>query len=544
MNEDAEVQNSADEDLIFESFDPEEEGKRTPVGPQPPGRRRRSPLLGIGLAVMALLAALSAYLWVQNRAAAATVETLTTRVPQLLLPLGASNPLAGQLETVRQEAARGSFTSARERAAALSLPPELRPSPPPTGESALEEPEITDAMARFFQKYPALEQRLAGYVQLARKLRDEGKEVQPLRDLRSQVLEAANQQETERVEALLDEFAQGLQDLGADVTRLEMQQVLAQFQEAFEQARQAKRDPSEGVKLINQAQKAAEAGDREKALELARQALAAVKEAPPSSSGISRRPAGPPPSAAGQVLGMALDLMGQEEQDLGRAYTAVEEALRADREENQQQVAEILGQATASLQLIRERRQAFGKKLQQLKAAGSEQEASPPAAAPPSGEPSGPAAQPRGPVERIAQVLDKIREVPAEEYAQLRTRAAQSLIAVFLNLGGPASPLAPAGQPQSPEQYREARIAEQRIQEKFRLAHKPFLTLKERGEDVTALDKLLEDARQALYEGRLLTAENKVDTALRRLGVLPPESARPPVEPLTLESPSTSAPEE
>lgn len=531
MNEDSDAQSSADEDLIFESFDPEEERERVPSGKEPTGPlgSRPSPLLWGGLAVMVLLAALSAFLWVQNRAAAATVETLTTRVPQLLLPLGISNPLAAQLADIRQQAASGSFTSARERAAALSLPPGLRPAAPQPDELPPEGPEITEEMARFFKDHPELEQRLTGYVELARKLRDEGKEVEPLRDLRTRILEAAQQQDAEQVGTLLDEFALGLRDLGAKVLAFEMQQVLAQFQEAFERARKANRDPSKGVKLIRQAEKAVEAGDRERALELARQALAAMKEAPPLKPRVSRQPAGLPSGAAGQVLGMTLGLMGREERDLARAYAAIQEALRADREQNQEQVAEILGQALGSLRLIQGRRQAFGQELQRMEGAGSEQQPTEAVAAP---EPS---AQPRSPVERIARLLDEVRGIPEEEYTQARPRVAQGLIAMILSLGQPApAPVAP-GEPQSPEQYQAALRAEQRIREKLRIAHQPYLALKEQGEDTTALEELLEGARQALYEGRLLTAESKADAVLRRLGMLPAEPAMPPGRPLTLE---------
>ena len=499
---------------------PEKEGEV--LATSHPGRRSRGWLwLLPGL----IFAAACVFLRLQNQAAAATVEALTTRAPQMLLPAGVPNPLAAQLDAVRQAAEGHNFFAAAQRAGALALPLGQRQQPLPGavgGPGAAPAPEITPQMAAFFHEHPELEARLGQYSDLARSARDAGKEVQPLRDLRDRILQAAQRGDSLQVSALLEEFAQDLRAVGVDPEQAPagMQALMGEFQQAFDQARREGRDPTRAVGLIKQAQQEAEAGHRDQAVALAKQALETLKTAPRATG--ARRvpqpqpmPTGPPPTMAQQILGMTFNLMGVEEQDLRQTYNSVGEASLAVREQNPDQVREILAQARESLERIRNRRQAFSTELNRL-AAGKE--AAPAATAP------APSPDLKNAVESIAALLDETRKLSVEDYQQVRPSLARETLRILLSMGPPAPSAPQAGQPRTAEEQAAAQKAEARIREKLQLAQGPYQKMKGAGEDVSELATILGEARQALYAGDLARAEDRVDEALRELKILPDAS--------------------
>ncbi len=506
-------------------------------------RVRRFPRAWLWAIPTVVLAAACAVLVVQTLAAAATVQTLVTRVPELLLPAQSPNPLGAQLQMIGEEAARWNFLSARQRAESLALPPSLQP-PLPGAEDAGElppvapgtMPKVTPEAAQFFREHPDLEQRLMRYADLARTLRDQGKDVQPLRDLRQRIFDAATGGDLAGVKALLDEFAQGLRALGADPDQPGIEETTAEFQRAFEAARREGRDPSAGVALIRQAQAAAQAGRWEEALRLARQALEAIKNAPRmrragAPGGAAVRRGGPPPGAAEQVLGAVFGLMTQEDKDLYQAHTAIEEAASLALEQNPDQVREVLAQARKAIMRIHERRLAFGDSLRTQAAL----EGGKPPVVGPSGPAQPPAIQVPPPVaEKFAQIIDTIRGLTQEEYHAVRMKVAAKLIGVLT--GQPAPGEARPGAEGSPAAGRLELLpglsVEQRVREKLRAAAGPLRALKEKGKDVAVPEELLRQARQDLYAGKLEQAEREVDQALQQMGLLPAPEGPPP---LTLE---------
>ena len=470
-----------------------------------------------------ILAAACIYLGVQNRAAAATVEALTTKTPALLLPLGAPNPLDAQLQAVRQSAQKSNFLTAARSAQALTLPsaPAAERFATPTTPEAptAAAPEVTPQMATFFRQHPDLDQRLLQYSEAAAQARDAGKNVQPLRELRAKILTAAGAGNLAQVRALLNQFAQGLAAVGANPgaqapPRLPLG---AELQRALGQAQQEGRDLGPALAILQKAQAAVRAGQTKQAQAFSRQALEALKKAPrarPGAGGPGRPGAAPPP--AERALGMTLSLMGAEDQDLARTYAALDEASRALRENNQAQIREILGQARRSLDGIQQRRRSFSQQLNQLAPA-----------APPSGKPQskpGPAlapAEPAGPAERIAQLLDEARQLPADKYQAARLNLARATMGILLNSGPTAPPPPPAGQALTPAQREAAAEAEARVRGKLQLAQGPYDQLKRSGQSTATLDGLLHEARQALYDHRLAEAEAKANAVLRELQILP-----------------------
>ena len=484
------------------------------------------------------------FLWLQNRAAAATVEALTTHAPQLLLPVGAPNPLAAQLDSVRKAAESQNFFSAARSAKALALPAGRQPAALPgasAGPAAAAgvppAPAITPEITAFFKAHPDLEQRLTQYSDLARAARDAGKEVQPLRDLRDRLMQAAQQGDTMQVTALLDQFAQGLQALGVNPAQAagggDLDGLLAQFGQAFDRAQRAGRDPRRAVALIRQAQAAAQAGKREEALALARQATEALKSAPRAAGGVRMAgprmmPAGPPPAVGQQILSAALNLMGIEDRDLAQTYEALGDASGALRENNEDQILEILGVARQNLERIRARRQAFSAQLQEVTAAAHPAGKTPARPAATQAQTPPPAPEPNDPVAKIAQLLDDARKMSADDYKQARMSLARGTLEILLSAGPTAPPASPTGKPLTAEQQRATLQVEARVREKLQLASGPYQDLKRSGKDVSALSARLEEARKALWAGRLFEAEENADQVLRTLGLLPARAPSPP----------------
>ncbi len=526
--------------------EPESEG----WSPEQPATIRRTPSRAWLWAIpMLVLLAACAYLVVQNRAAAATVALLSTRVPQLLLPAGAPNPLDAQLRSVRADAGAGNFLRAQKKAGALALPAGLQgpmpgvgvgPGPeglmPPEapGESA---PTVTPQAAAFFREHPDLEQRFTGYADEARALRDQGKDVQPLRVLRQQILDAATQGDLRQVTALLDQFAQGLRDLGGSAAQGDMQQLLTEFQQAFEQAQKQGRDPRAAVALMKRAEAAAQAGKRAEAMELARQALSAMRKAPRGGGGSpaaarGRLPAGPPPGRAEQILMGVFQMLEEEDRDLAATHQAVEQALSAQLQDDPGKMREVLAKARESLLRLHERRVAFSEALKGKQPPPGPQAGGPAAGGAPQPTRPGPSALqiPREAIERFGQLLETIRAMSAEEFQAVRDNLSRRLIGMILGEPGPGEDSA-----RRPLTFPPGMSAEDRIRAKLRAAQEPYRERRAQGKDVGPLSDLLREAREDLAAGRLVAAEGKVDAALRVLGLLPPEHEQPP--PLSLERP-------
>ncbi len=495
-----------------------------PVAAVPAARRSRTWLWAVPVA---LLVAACAYLVVQNRAAAATVETLTTRVPQLLLPTGTQNPLAAQLSSVSQDAGSWNFLRAQKKAASIELPLGLQGQMPGLGPRGPAEtgpaPGATPQAEAFFMEHPDLNQRFTMYADQARALRDQGQDVQPLRDVRTQIFNAATQGDVRQVTSLLDQFAQGLRQLGGNPEAGDMQQVVGDFQKAFEKAQKENRDPRAAVALMHQAEAAVQAGKRAEAVEIARKALAALQRAPRvSGGGTGRRPGGlggPAPGQPEQVLQATFQMLDQEERDLAATHQAVDQALSAQLQDNPAKVREVLATARESLIRIHDRRAEFSVRL-----AGKQppQESSPPGGEGP-GTGLGPRPQlgplkvPEEALEQFSQLIDTARGLTPEEYHSIRLVIARRMIGMILGEPGPGE-----GWRNLPPQ--------ERIRQKLRAAQEPYMLRREYGEDISALTDLLREAREDLAANRLIAAEKKADAVLRELGLLPKE--KPPTAPL------------
>jgi hypothetical protein len=515
-----------------------------------------------------LLALASGFLWYQNRAAAATVSALSEKVPQLLLPVGADNPLSQQLGDIRAAASRGSFSSARSRAEALALPPGMTPSMPeapavpgaPDGSGAATSGQLPPEATQFFETHPDVAQRLSAYSAAAASARDQGKDVQPLRDLRTKIIAAAAAGDVAQVSAGLDEFARGLQALGAPTggpsgpsgpggpgraPSPAMQKLMMQFGQAYEQAQRQGRDPRAAVALIRQSQMAAMAGHEDQAAQLGRQALAALKRAPQMSGGApgagrgpAGRPSAPPPGKAEQALSSALATMNAEEKDLSATYDALEQAQK--NQPDNADLRKLLEAAKADLTRIRDRRAAFSASLRgQMPAPPTPvKPGTPGAPATPGTAATGAPQVPPQVADKFAQLVDTIRGMTVDEYHKVRDGLAAQLLEM---LTAPPAPAPGAAVAPGMPAFAPGMTTEDRVREKLLQAGAAYQQLHKQGKDSAVVKDLLRQSREELWSGKAVLAESSVDEALRDLagllsstgGPLSLERSAAPLSPLS-----------
>jgi hypothetical protein len=541
------------------------------VAPPPPvvapvARSRSRAWLWAVPAVVLLAACV--FLTVQNRAAAATVDALSTRVPELLLPVGEQNPLDQQLASVRKNAAAGKFQTAKEEADALALPGGTAPampegnvngpgpdSGPPPAPGADGQPPVegdTQAAEAFFNAHTDLAERFSAYSEEALALRNAGKDVQPLRDLRTQILNAAGAGNAAQVSGLLDRFAQVERALGGNPPAAgnapggDLRQVVGDFQNAYEKAVRENRDPRAAVALMNGAMAAAHAGNRAQATALARQALAAIQRAPKTPGGGTGRgaaagpgPSGPPADRAQRLLGVVMPMVMEEDKDLADTHAALQQAAQALQQDDETKTHAALVQAQAVLLRMSERRHAVNAELgapaptpAQPATAGHHAGAGAAAAGttPAAGTQSAAStAVPPAAAEKLGELFDQIRGMTPAQYQGVKAQLVQQMVGLLLagdpagEAAGPAPTLTfPAGMP-----------AEERTRAKLDIAQGACLDLKKQGKDVAPMLDQLAASRADLAAARVADAEAKVDTVLKAVGLLPPDHPAP--GPLSLE---------
>jgi hypothetical protein len=116
-------------------------------------------------------------------------------------------------------------------------------------------------------------------------------------------------------------------------------------------------------------------------------------------------------------------------------------------------------------------------------------------------------------------LLDQARRLEPEQYEEAKLSLVQHIVAALIDMGPPAPAQRSAAQ--SPEESRQAEMAEQRIRSKLDLAGEPYRQAQSQGEVTPAMTTAAEEAREALYEGRLQEAEEAADRLLALLGLRP-----------------------
>ncbi len=462
--------------------------------------------------------------------------------------------------------------------------------------------QLPDEARAYFRENPDIFLAFVEQCNVARKLRDDGKNVDDLRSIRDAIIEAGAQNDDAKVKDLLGKMTQlcSLTDNKEEILA-ELQPSIDQFKAAVEESVRQGRDPSGAVELMHKSEQAAAAGDMEKAKQYLQQGITAAQRAPRGSGGpgmmargrTGSRPTMPTgrrrlPSMGGplemqpgmqgptrqdrqmggqrdlaQVLYQNLiALTSAEDVDLGAAYEGIDEARIAIREKNGDQIREMLDAALGRIATIGKRRAEFSRvatsfiaENRQQALAGDAQTGmgpgagpvgeagiSPGAGGPPDAEGrSGqrPAQQvgmnfmgEAARVQMVSDLLDIITRARAltDEQFQERTEAITREIKQLLSPRRPDRTDRAGADDQGPEiagirgyeTEEQKAAAEVRIRERLRRSGEAYAQLKASGGDeelMADVDKLLTDARAALYAEEYLEAEELVNEAMRKLGL-------------------------
>ncbi len=507
------------------------------LAPQPAARPRSVAWLLAVLAVI-LLAALGGVgkLWMDRAAAVEALDTAVTVLPQRLGQPETVKAVQRQLQLITQDARAGRFGATKERL--INLRP---PAVPPAAEKA---GKISPQAQAFLEKHPDLLNRLLHYAELARALKEQGVDVQPLRDIRDAVLQAADDQNVVDLNARLDEFARLLIEAGAkpeQVAASEMsaslREKLQKIEQLFREAVKEGRDVEAAGKLMRKLEEAVKAGEVQKASSLADEVLSKLKHAPRARRQVAKGPQSgslPPPTVAQKLLMAFFSLVQVEDRDLARIQETLDNARLALRENNGQQVTEILDRGAEVMKNMWRRRHEFSDSIRKAMAPQGGQRKP---AEQDQSSPQQPAAQ--GPLGRLADFLSRVRSLSDEEFEQHKLELARELMIATIPRRPPPQVVEELKKKLPADRAQEAlaAAANARVRAKLEIAAEPYMLLKRQGADTTGLDTLFAQTRQALYRKDYDTAERLVNEALARLGLQPPTetasegNAKPSAEP-------------
>ncbi len=509
-----------------------------------PRPRRAATVVAVVVVVLALVGilslALSVKLYLEHKAAIRTLEATISSVAVLSTKIPTSERVQKRLAWLQKSVDRRDWQQAAQAIEALNRPDVVTPPP---GTPGLDDPltggegpgaqlpdptKVQDLPAEargFFAQNPKAWAAFLGFTQAGIRMRDAGIEVDELRDLRSQMVEAARLGQKEQLTTLLTQ-ARGIieKKTGPEATSGFEAQMRA-FGQAFGQAQKQRRDVRPAGQLAAQAERAAREGEMGRARELIVKATEALKKAPrmrmPRPMRMGARPMpqqmmGGPEMGFLQFLSQTLNsVMQMERADLANVWKQVQIAADAIRENNADQIREILGGALGTIDSINVRRQQMSDTIQQAQEAML--------------KPREQSSQPRRPSpeemmrklqERIDLVLGDARAMSDEEFEQAKPRLAAALLDVLM----------PRQQgPERPGPSEAELTPEERVRTKMQMIADPYAHLKRAGADTTELDKIFSEARDAITQHDYEAAEKLVDGSLPLLDQL--LQAHPPVPP-------------
>jgi len=532
--------------------------------------RRPSILVPVLLVVLTLgiVFAAGAGLKLQNdkaQIAAAMGDSL--RLLELAGPEGASRQ---QLAAAASALEAGRYEDVKQLMARLQAPtgpaeaPSILPDAPGLdGDSPKLPPEayanLPEGAVAYFRQREDLLRAFLEECNYSRQLRDAGVDVDDLRAVRDSLIEAARLGQDEKVRTLLAKMQKMVRGKGGGPEPglpEELREGLEEFRDVAEEANRQGRDVRPAMELVQRAEALAAEGKMDEAKAAIQRAIKAAQSAkkgqerrqlgrrpmrPRTPQG--RRPARAPGAEGGFppfLLQGLLGMVAAEEADLTYAYEKINSAMVAIREKNAEQIKEILDEALGHFSTIGKRRHEFSTMLNELttgRREGMERQGR-------RGErPGGERPGGRGPMpdDRMQQVrealtaslvdaLQRARGLSDEQFEQRKEAIAEQLVMAMTDGRRPQPPggAEAEGQPDAAalikgyETEMEKAEAEQRIRDKMQAAQEPYSQLREAGEDgelVAELERLFALAREALYVGDYLEAEELVNEGLRKLGI-------------------------
>jgi len=499
-----------------------DQGEAESDEPRTPPKAAR--YVAFGVVVMAVLGVLmtvtSVQLYLEQQKALDTLSRSIDRISAAYAGPGADDTARRRVAWLRKSVDDRDYDQAQRALDALQKPAagqrDVRPpgggempGPPGDGEPGdgempgpMQAGDLPDAAKQFFAEHEELWEPFFGFSSALGQLRHAGAPVvEELRVMRGSMIEAARMGRAERVEELLAQAREKLEATTGEELPNALQDKLEVFGRAFGQAQRQRRDVSRAARLAQRSEQAARAGDYERAEALLDEAIEAVKRAPRMRA--PRLPAGPrgmPPMGPEVgflrfVADLFAGVMKAEERDLTTVWESINTAADAIRENNAEQIREILGGAVDALRSLGERRREMGRTLDQAQ----EQMRS----AAPRQAPSDDERRQRTEVVlgRISAILARVRELPQEQYEAAREAIARDLLAAMT---------APV-RTEAPEPAEEM-TPEQRVRAKMRIAGQIYLQLKSNTDaDMSELDARFDEVRRLIAAHEYEQAEELMD---------------------------------
>ena len=576
--------------------------------PPVPSRRKTAPVVTT-ISVVLLCLGLVALTWWglrQHNERRLMEETLETA----LLGLGAEVPehMQADVEGIRARLKAGDFEAAgnnlrmvmsrlQGRREGMAEATGGAPMPGRTDEGDGGEPipesaydDLPPDAATFFRQREPLFRQFLLMCAHARELKEQGVDVEPLRQVRDATIEAARLGQEQAVLQHMERFQQMLDSTDGGPQQgptPQMQQKFAQFQELVAEAQRTNRDPRQAFNLMSRADEAARGGDMQAAERLIDQAIVAIRRAPAMQGGapggqsrgmtagrgagtagdmMARRGAagaggremmpqgagggremmpgrGAPMGDDGGMQAMLrnlFSLVSMEERNLQYIWQNLQDAYEmlgptAVLESSAANLRQLVENALAQMQEVSQRRHEFSAMIEGGPQIG-QTPARPQGGRRPQDADAGQAAdQQQRQFQEMLQIvtahvdemLEYVREMSPEEFEEYRERLVQSLIGAVLD---PQALVEAKKAEPTPEQLQKQR--EELIRTKLRAAAPEFYKRKNAGEDVDDVEELFASSRGALYAGMLNEADEYVNDALKMLGLLPDElitdTTRPP----------------
>lgn len=508
-------------------------------------------LLVVGLALMVALlgvCGVAAKLWYDQTAAqdallaavgamGATVspdleDTLNPRISEIRTAVSnghyaeATSRLRHILDGARTGAAGPGELSGPLSARGAGNP--LPGAPAQGAQQAPQSGQLPPGVMEFFQKHEKLAELFGQANALGVKLRDSGGDVTRLREIRNAIIEAARLNDAAGVAKLLEQFRD---ELRKQVTALEARQgprgpqgagrrgpgspggrpgappasfmaVLRQVDGAMRQGQAEGRDLRRPMELLREAEGLARTGNFSGASRLYRQALEAIRTAPqlPAEPKLFQNP----------LVSMFVNLLQVEDQELAGTLNNLRKTYEAAKADLTAQWSQTLEGAVNVLEKVGARRQAFGRRLEEMRTGkvSAEDIRKAQEAARQKAQQESRAA--------LEAILQRVQGMKFEDFTAQRAKLVEEILqAVF-------SPPKPAGEqvPASPGTPAPAGSAEQRVREKLLQAAAPFLRVQEdpaQKELADRLGQLFGQARELLAAGKAEEAEKLADQGLELL---------------------------
>lgn len=407
---------------------------------------------------------------------------------------------------------------------------------PPGAKGDLQE--LPPAAMAFFQQNPDIGKLVAQANMMGLQLKERGGDVTKLRALRKSIIEAARLQDADEVLDLLKQFdvefkkqaakimgpRPGMRPDGRRMPRpgrrpqgpaeppKRFLTMARQCGEALRKAQMENRDVRPALRFMRQGELAARAGNFDRAMDMTRKALDALKKAPamPAQPKLFQNP----------IVHMLLDLMKVEDDELRGALTSLRNTYAIAKNTTVAELSKAMGGAIETLERVGKRRQSVGQHLETIRS-GKRPDRSPEEMTR-QAEEMREKARERVEATRgdLGKILERAREMSPEEFAKEKNELLDAILKLMFppREGQPGAEASKASKPEQPVDL----PTEDRVRQKLLQAAEPYLKVKadpEQKELATELADLFRRSRELLAKRDYDQAEMLANRGLALLGI-------------------------